>query len=95
MSSGGEHVWNPRQESPATPWERRIDELMAAQMASIDDNERKRLFTEVQRIFAEELPVVHFAAPKIFVAASTRVANLQPVLSRPQLVWSPDTIAVR
>jgi peptide/nickel transport system substrate-binding protein len=95
MSSGGEHVWNPRQESPATPWELRIDELMAAQMASIDDNERKRLFTEVQRIFAEELPVVHFAAPKIFVAASTRVANLQPVLSRPQLVWSPDTIAVR
>ena len=64
-------------------------------MASIDEAERTRLFAEVQRIFAEELPVVHFAAPKIFVAASTRVVNLQPVLSRPQLLWSPDTIAVR
>jgi peptide/nickel transport system substrate-binding protein len=95
LSSGGEHVWNPRQESPATPWEKRIDELMHEQMVSIDDKERKRLFTEVQRIFAEELPVVHFAAPRIFVAASTRVTNLQPVLSRPQLLWSPDTIAVR
>jgi peptide/nickel transport system substrate-binding protein len=95
LSSGGEHVWNIGQESPATPWERRIDELMAAQMTSIDDRQRKQLFTEVQRIFAQELPVVHFAAPKIFVAASTRVVNLQPALSRPQLLWSPDTIAVR
>ena len=95
LSSGGEHVWNIGQESPATSWERRIDDLMAAQMTSLDDHERKRIFTEVQRIFADQLPVVHFAAPKIFVAASTRVLNLQPALSRPQLLWSPDTIAVR
>ena len=51
-------------------WERQIDELMAQQAASLDEAERKRLFDEVQRIFAEHVPMVHFAAPRIFVAAS-------------------------
>jgi len=52
-------------------------------------------FDEVQQIFAEHLPIVHFVAPKVFVAASSRVMNLTPVISRPQLLWTPDTIAVK
>ena len=48
---------------------------MLAQSTSVDDAERKRLFDEVQRIYAEHLPVVHFVAPKVFVAASTRVSE--------------------
>ena len=27
-SSGGLHVWNPRQKAPTTPWEKRMDELV-------------------------------------------------------------------
>ena len=65
---GGAHVWNLGQKTPATDWERRIDELMARQIAAPDDAERKRLFDEVQKIFAEHLPMVYFAAPRIFVA---------------------------
>ena len=49
LSNGDSHFWNPGQAKPATDWERRIDELMARQVASLDDNERKRLFTEVQK----------------------------------------------
>ncbi|MBI4485853.1 MAG: hypothetical protein HY655_07570, partial [Acidobacteria bacterium] len=94
FSSGSAHVWNMAQKTPATPWERQIDELMAKQTASPDEEERRRLFTEVQKIFAGHLPVVHFVAPRVFVAASTRVANLQPALIRPQLLWTPETIAV-
>jgi hypothetical protein len=41
------------------------------------------------------LPIVHLVAPKVFVAASSRVTNLTPVISRPQLLWTPDTIAVK
>ena len=82
------------QKTPATEWERRIDELMAKQIASPDDSERKRLFDEVQQIFAEHLPVVYFVAPRVYVAASSRVTNLTPAISRPQTLWAPDTIAV-
>jgi peptide/nickel transport system substrate-binding protein len=95
FSSGGSHVWNLAQPTPATEWERRIDALMLAQSTSVDEAERKRLFDEVQRIYAEHVPVVHFVAPKVFVAASTRVRNLTPAISRPQLLWAADTLGVQ
>ena len=73
FSSGSAHVWNIAPKTPATEWERRIDELMARQIAAPDERERKRLFDEVQKIFAEHLPIVYFAAPRIYVASSSRV----------------------
>jgi peptide/nickel transport system substrate-binding protein len=94
FSFGSTHLWNMVQKAPATAWERRIDELMAKQIASPDDNERRRLFNEVQRVFAEHEPVVYFAAPRIYVAVSSRVTNLTPAISRPQTLWETDTIAV-
>jgi peptide/nickel transport system substrate-binding protein len=94
LSSGSGHFWNMAQKTPATDWERKIDELTVRQMKSIDDQERKQLFDEVQKIFAEHLPVVYFVAPRIFAASSMRVANVTPAVKFPQLLWSPDTVAV-
>ena len=94
FSSGSAHPWNLEQKTPATDWERRIDELMARQVASADDNERKRLYDEVQKIFYEHLPIVYFVAPRIYAAHSARVFNLTPSESRPQLLWRPELVAV-
>jgi hypothetical protein len=38
---------------------------------------------------------VYFAAPRIYVATAARVTNLNPAVSRPQLLWNADTITVR
>jgi peptide/nickel transport system substrate-binding protein len=95
MSSGAAHFWNPGQRAPATDWEREIDELMRKQASTADEPERKRLFNEVQRLFAENLPALYFAAPRVYVATSSRLINLQPALIRPQVIWSADTLAVR
>jgi peptide/nickel transport system substrate-binding protein len=95
FSSGTARVWNLAQKTPATDWERRIDTLMTRQIASSDDAERKRLFDEVQRIFAEHLGTILFVAPRLYAAASTRVTNLRPGLIRPQLLWAPESVAVR
>jgi peptide/nickel transport system substrate-binding protein len=94
FSSGSAHVWNIGQPTPATEWERQIDELMRRQIASPNEAERKRLFDQVQAIFAAHLPIVNFAASRVYVASSTRVVNVTPALARPQLLWSPETIAV-
>jgi peptide/nickel transport system substrate-binding protein len=94
MSSGPMHLWNMQQKTPATEWERRIDELMVRQMHSIDDGERKRVFDDVQKTFSEHLPVIYFVAPHIFAATSVRVQNVTPAVKVPQLFWSPDTVAV-
>ena len=95
LSSGSAHFWNLAQKTPATAWERQIDELMTKQIAAEDETERKRLFDEVQRVFAEHVPVLYFVAPRVYVAASSRVTNLTPAVSKPQLLWTPDTVAVK
>jgi peptide/nickel transport system substrate-binding protein len=94
LSSGSFHFWNPGQKTPATEWERQIDELMARQASTLDEGQRKQWFNEIQRIFAENLPMLHFAAPRVFIGASTRLVNLQPALLRPHILWSADTLAV-
>ena len=92
-SSGPFHFWNPGQPQPATDWERRIDDLMRRQSNSLDPAERQRLFTDAQAILADELPAIYFAASRVTLAVSRRVANAQPVPQVPQLLWAADTIA--
>ena len=94
LSSGSFHFWNPNQKAPETEWEARIDELMQQQAATPDLPERQRLFAEVQRIFGEHMPAIYFVAPKVTLAVSTRVTNLQPVPQIPQLLWNAESLAV-
>jgi peptide/nickel transport system substrate-binding protein len=94
LSSGGAHPWNIEQKTPATDWERRIDELMVRQIASRDDAERKRLYDEIQKIFCDHLPIVFFVAPRVYAASSARVLNVTPSDARPQLLWRPEVVAV-
>ena len=92
LSRSAFHFWNPSQEVPATDWEARIDELMLAQMATADEAERKRLFDEVQEVFAEYVPALYFAAPRVVIATSSRVANARPALLEPMMLWNADTL---
>jgi peptide/nickel transport system substrate-binding protein len=94
-SSGGGHVWNMDQPAPVTPWEAQIDALMTRQVAATDAAERKQLYDRVQQIFAEHLPMVSFVAPRIYAAASARLTGFMPGLNRPQLLWAPETLAIR
>lgn len=93
LSSGNSHFWNPRQQTPATDWERTIDELMRRQAGATDPAERRRLFADVQRIFGEQLPALYFVAPTVTLALSPRVANASPAPQIPQILWSADTLA--
>ncbi len=94
LSSGSAHIWNLSQKTPATDWEREMDALVNRQAAAIDPAERVRLFHDVQRVFSEHLPAMYFAAPRLFVAVGPRVRNETPGVTRPQLLWSADTLAV-
>ncbi len=93
LSSGNFHFWNPRQRSPSTPWEKRIDDLFAAQSVATRPADRQRLIAEAQQVLAAELPVIYFVAPKVTLAVSNRVVNPQPAPQIPQLLWSADTLA--
>jgi peptide/nickel transport system substrate-binding protein len=93
LSSGPLHFWNPSQPTPATPWERRIDELMHVQATDMNLARRQQAFAEVQKILGEELPSIYFVAPRVTLATSARVMNPTPAPQIPQLLWSADTLA--
>jgi peptide/nickel transport system substrate-binding protein len=94
LSSGDGHLWNLASKSPATEWEQRIDILMTEQAATIDLDRRRAIFNDVQKILAEKLPVLYFAAPRIYAAHAIRVQGVVPSVLRPHLLWNADMLSV-
>ena len=95
LSSGSAHIWNIAQKTPATEWEGRIDALMLKLAGTVDADQQKAIFNEVQGVFAENLPALYFVAPRLYMGVSTRVGGLTPSILRPQLLWNAETITVR
>ncbi len=95
LSSGSLHMWHPEQASPATPWEAEIDRLFRAQLTTVDQEERRRLMAEAQRIFDREVPALFFAAPTVHVAVSGRLTGVRPGLLAPPVLWNAAEIGVR
>jgi peptide/nickel transport system substrate-binding protein len=95
LSSGPWHFWNPQQATPATAWERRVDELMREQATAADLARRQRAFAEVQAILGEELPSIYFVATRVTLVTSPRLLNPTPAPQSPHLLWSVDTLAAR
>jgi len=94
LSSGGAHVWNMEQAQPATPWEKDLDALMLKMAAERTLGARQQLFFQAQKILSDNLPVIYFAVPRVFVATSTRVTGATPAPVRPPILWNADSIGV-
>ena len=76
-SSGFTHEWFPRQKSPSTDWEARIDQLMNSQVKTLDFDERKKYFDEVQEILGEQQPEIYTVVPIYYAAARTDIGNIR------------------
>jgi peptide/nickel transport system substrate-binding protein len=94
LSSGSSHLWNMEQEKPATDWEARIDALMREQASTLDAERRREVFDEVQKVFAENVPALYFAAPRLYYAHSRRLRGVVPSVMRPPVLWNADSISV-
>jgi peptide/nickel transport system substrate-binding protein len=95
LSRGAFHAWHPNQKHPATEWEAEIDRLMLQQAVTLDPAARKRIFDRVQHIFADNVPALFFAAPRLTVATSARVQNVTPGPLHPYCLWQAATIQLR
>jgi peptide/nickel transport system substrate-binding protein len=95
LSSGETHLWHPRQEKPATPWESEMDRLMEQQLVTLDYAKRKSLYDRVQEIVAEELPVICLVSPNILVGAANRVGNFHPAILVPYALWNIEQLYVQ
>jgi peptide/nickel transport system substrate-binding protein len=90
LSTESMHLWNPEQRSPGTPWEAEIDALMRRQMTVPGFQERKRLFDRVQKIAAEQLPVIPLVSPHVLAAAQKDIGNFQPAPLEPFALWNVE-----
>jgi peptide/nickel transport system substrate-binding protein len=96
QSSGFTHQWFPRQKTPATEWEARIDFLMNAQLKTLDFAERKKFFDEVQTILADQVPMIYTTTPISYAAVRNGLGNLRPtVLSSYRVTWNAEEIYIK
>jgi len=92
-SSGFSHEWFPRQKTPSTEWEARIDVLMSANLKTLDFKERKQSFDEVQAIMAEQMPMIPTAAMNAYSAVNNNVGNIRPIVHHHnRLIWNIEEL---
>jgi len=79
-SSGLLHMWNPRQKSPSTEWERKVDELFDKGAVELDPKKRIAIYREAFRIITEEQPMIFIATPKSITAVYDKFENVFPTV---------------
>lgn len=92
LSTGGLHLWNLGQQTPATPWEAEIDKLMHQQITVRDARERRRLYDRVQAVVAEHLPIVPLVSPHVLVGARAGLGNFRPTVLPDHTLWNVEEL---
>ena len=92
LSHAPQHMWNPNQKQPATPWEAEIDKLIVEQASTADQKKRKIAFDRVQQIVWDEVPVIHLVNRNAMVAISPRLRNVQPAVLNPHVFWNAESL---
>ena len=78
QSHGQLHMWHPKQITPATAWEKRIDEIFDAGVQELDPGKRKVLYDEWQVIASKELPMMYTVLGANIFAVRNKFGNLKP-----------------
>ena len=92
-SDGFTHDWFPRQKHPSTDWEARLDYLMNAQNKTLDFNERKKDFDEVQEILSEQVPMIFTVTPFFYAAVRSDIGNVRATpLSGNRATWNIEEL---
>lgn len=94
LSSGATHQWQPRQKKSSTEWEAKIDGLFNQQAVERDPVKRTAIFSEIQRIVAEESPIVPIVTRHVLSAANKRIGNYSPSVVMPNSIWNAEELFI-
>ncbi|HEY1939385.1 MAG TPA: ABC transporter substrate-binding protein [Candidatus Angelobacter sp.] len=92
MSNAQSHFWHLGEKTPATPWEAELDQLMQKQLVTIDYQQRKRIYDQVQEILAQQLPMIYLASPNILVGAREDLGNFHPAIIEQYTFWNAEEL---
>lgn len=91
LSEGIYHMWHPRQKSPATEWEARIDKLYREQESTLDMQKRIANMHEIQNIFAEEVPLIFLASVEGYAGVQNKWKNIK-LPPAGSIIWNIEEI---
>ena len=77
-SSGTLHMWYPRQASPSTPWEARIDTIFDLGVKEMDRAKRKELYDEWQVIASQKAPFIYTVLAERIECIWDKFENVNP-----------------
>jgi ABC-type transport system substrate-binding protein len=95
-SSGWLHFWRYSAKDDPLSWEKRVDELFDAGVATYDFNEAKKIYAEFQRLVRDNLPLIHLIDQRYLYVSKKALGNnkvFKPNFSAPQLaefLWWKD-----
>ncbi len=92
LSSGDMHLWNPKQLSPATSWEREIDQLVHLQEQTFDEQQRLTHVRRIQTIFSEQIPLIFLISPNHFTGIKDKWQNIRIPPSYIPVSWNIEEI---
>ncbi len=79
-SSGNLHLWQPNQQTPATPWEAEIDRLLEDGARELDLEKRRQIYWRIQEILHQELPLIQTVLGARFTAFKNTLQNFEPTV---------------
>jgi peptide/nickel transport system substrate-binding protein len=92
-SDGFTHQWFPREKTPSTAWEARLNQLMDAQMQTLSFAERKKDYDEVQEILADQVPMIFTVTPMYYSAIRADIGNVRPTsLTSYRVTWNAEEL---
>jgi peptide/nickel transport system substrate-binding protein len=95
LSSAAAHQWRPKQATPATEWEARVDKLFEEQAVSTDMPTRLAKFGEIQSILREEMPVIPIVARHVASASNLKIGNYAGSSIFPYSLWNVDELFMK
>ena len=89
---GGQRYWFMGQKQAKEDWEKRFDQL-ANEVSSVSDPAaRKQKFDEIQKLFAEQLPMIPLVVRNFASGAKSNLGNYRPSVIIPRSLWNADEL---
>jgi peptide/nickel transport system substrate-binding protein len=93
-SGGRLHFWYPAQEKPYYPWEAELDQLASRLVRTLAPATRRKIFYDIQALWAKEMPAISTIAPNIIVGWRNTVGNVNPSILVPHLLWNAEELTI-
>ncbi|HSR69261.1 MAG TPA: ABC transporter substrate-binding protein [Acidobacteriota bacterium] len=88
FSSSQMHLWHPLQAEPATEWERQIDQLMSAQRAASNLEERQQMIYRAQELLHQQKVLLPIVQRDQLIAHVPALRNIKPTKPSPGVLWN-------